>query len=138
MVPWPIAFLSLFYAVVATLSASAAWKIVSGMSDRPMLWPLAWLALAFSTACGLALLKPWGRALAVVGSVVMALVTLALAGLLVMGGHPVAALLATLASSVYAVVIRYLGRPVVREYFHRGISESVSETSSHTYHSSTH
>ena len=117
MIPWPVALLSLFYALVATASASAAWKVISGMSDRPILWPLAWLALAFSTMCGLGLLKPWGRGLAVVGSIVMALVTLALAGLLVMSGHPVAALLATLAASAHAVVIRYLGRPVVRGYF---------------------
>ena len=127
MIPWPIALLTLFYGVIATLSASAAWKVVSGMSERPMLWPLAWLALALSTACGLALLRPWGRRLAVAGSVIMALVTLALAGLLVMGGHPVAALLATVAASVHVIVIRYLGRPVVRGYFNRGISESVSE-----------
>ena len=117
MIPWPIALLSLFYGTIATVSASAAWKVVSGMSDRPILWPLAWLALAFGTMCGLALLKPWGRGLAVVGSIVMALVTLALAGLFVMGGHPVAALLATLAASVHAVVIRYLNRPSVKACF---------------------
>ena len=123
MIPWPIALLTLFYGVIATLSASAAWKVISGMSERPILWPLAWLALAFSTACGLALLRSWGRCLAVAGSVVMALVTLALAGLLVMGGHPMGALLATVGSSVHAVIIRYLGRPIVRGYFNRGILE---------------
>ena len=123
MIPWSIALLTLFYGVIATFSASAAWKVVSGMSDRPIVWPLAWLALAFSTACGLALMRPWGRTLAVVGSVIMAVVTLALAGLLVMGGHPVAALLATVGSSVHAIIIRYLSRPSVKECF--GISESV-------------
>ena len=127
MIPWPVALLSLFYALVATVSASAAWKVISGMSDRPILWPLAWFALAFSAMCGLALLRPWGRTLAVLGSVVMAMITLAFAGLLVMGGHPIGALLSTLAASVHAVVIRYLGRPVVRGYFNRGISESVSK-----------
>ena len=124
MIPWPVALLSLFYALVATVSASAAWKVVSGMSDRPILWPLAWLALAFSTMCGLALLKPWGRGLAVLGSVVMAVVTLAFAGLLVAGGHPIGALLATIAASVHVIVIRYLGRPVVRSYFGR-VSDEV-------------
>ena len=123
MIPWPIALLTLFYGVVATLSASAAWKVVSGMSDRPIAWPLAWLALAFGTACGLALMRPWGRTLAVVGSVVMAVVTLALAGLLVMGGHPLAALLATMGASVHVIVIRYLHRPVVKGYFNGGMSE---------------
>ena len=127
MIPWPVALLSLFYGLIATISASAAWKVISGMSDRPILWPLAWLALAFGTMCGLALLKPWGRGLAVVGSIVMALVTLALAGLFVMGGHPVAALLSTLAASVHVIVIRYLHRPVVKRYFNGGMSESVSE-----------
>ena len=124
MIPWPVALLSLFYALVATVSASAAWKVIQGMSDRPIIWPLAWLALAFGTAYGLALMKPWGRALAVLGSVVMAAITLALAGLLVAGGHPVAALLATLGASVHAVVIRYLQRPTVKAYF----SEKVSGT----------
>ena len=117
MIPWPIALLTLFYGAIATMSASAAWKVISGMSDRPILWPLAWLALAFSTMCGLALLKPWGRGLAVVGSVAMALVTLTLAGLLVAGGHPIGALLATLAASVHAIVIRYLNRPSVKVCF---------------------
>ncbi len=117
MVPWTIGLLVLFYGAIATMSASAAWKVISGMSDRPILWPLAWLTLAFSTMCGLALLKPWGRGLAVVGSVVMALVTLAFAGLLVAGGHPIGALLSTLAASVHAVVIRYLCRPAVKACF---------------------
>lgn len=117
MVPWPIALLSLFYGVIATVSAATLWQILSGASDRPLLWPAMWLALSTGVMCGLPLLKPWARTLAIVASALMVLMTLAVAGLLVTSGRPFASLGATLAAGLHFFVIRYLQRPAIRAYF---------------------
>ena len=117
MVPWPIALLAVFYAAVATLSASTVWKIAAGTVARPFIWPLAWLIVSGGAVFGLALLKPWGRVLTMVASVAMALTTLALAGLLVAAGRPLGALLSTLVAGGHVLVIRYLQRPAVKAYF---------------------
>jgi len=117
MIPLPIALVVLFYAVLATLSAVTVWKIVTGLIAQPVIWPVAWLALSGSVVFGLSLLKNWGRGLAIVASSVMILIMLALAGLLVVGGRPLAGMLATLTAAVHVVVIRYLHRPVIRAYF---------------------
>ena len=117
MVPWPIAFLTLFYAVVATLSAATVWKIAAGVVARPLIWPVLWLGLSSGVMFGLPLLKPWGRGLAIVASVAMVLTTLAIAGLLVAAGRPLGALLTTVVAGGHVLVIRYLRRPTVRNYF---------------------
>ncbi len=117
MVPWPIALLALFYGVIATISAATVWKIVAGTVDRTLVWPLAWLAVSAGAMFGLPLLRPWGRTLAIVGSVLMAVVSLAYAGLLVLAIKPLIGLAATLLSGVHVVVIRYLRRPAVKGYF---------------------
>ena len=117
MVPWPVALLTLFYAAIATMSASTVWKIVTGQTHQPLVWPVGWLALSTSAMCGLPLLRPWARGVAIAGSALMALITLAVAGLLVRAGRPVGGLVATLAASVHLVIIRYLRRPSVKAYF---------------------
>ena len=117
MVPWPIALLTLFYAVVATLSASAVWKIAAGIVARPIVWPVLWLGLSSGVMFGLPLLKPWGRGLAIVASVAMALTTLAVAGLLVSTGRPVGGLLAAFGAGLHILVVRYLRRPVIKALF---------------------
>ena len=117
MVPWPIALLSVFYGLIATVSAATAWKIAAGGLTRPVVWPMAWLALSASLMVGLPLLKPWARRLAIVGSALLALVMLSLAGLLVMAGRPLSALAAALGAGVHVVTIRYLQRPLVRLWF---------------------
>ncbi|MBI3010872.1 MAG: hypothetical protein HYY58_00040 [Candidatus Omnitrophica bacterium] len=93
--PWPIALLSLFYGVIATLSAATLWKTLSGASDRPLLWPAMWLALSTGVMCGLPLLKPWARGLAVAASALLVAITLAVAGVVVLAGRPLMALVAT-------------------------------------------
>jgi hypothetical protein len=128
MVPWPIALLTLFYGVIATISAATVWKIVTGVSGQSLIWPVAWLALSGSAMCGLPLLKPWARGLAVFGSALLALVSLAFAGLLVMAGQPLGGLLATLGAAIHVLVIRYLQRPVVKAYFRQGTAVSTQHT----------
>ena len=118
MVPWPVALLTLFYGVLAAASAATVWKIATGMVTRPIGWPLAWLALCGAVMCGLPLLRSWARRMAILASALLAVVTVATAGLIVMAGRPLAALLATLSATVHIVTIRYLQRPAVKAYFH--------------------
>ena len=117
MVPWPIALLTLFFGVIAAASGATAWKVLNGASERSLTWAVAWLALSIAIACGLPLLKRWARRLAVIGTWGLALMTLAVSAFLILSGRPLAALGSTLATVVYLVVIRYLGRPSVKTYF---------------------
>lgn len=117
MVPWPIALLTLCYGVIAAASAAAVWKAAVGASAQPLVWPLLWLALSGSVMCGLPLLRAWARTLAITASTAMMGMTLAVAGLFVMRGRPLAGLLATLGAGVHVLVIRYLRRPSVRAWF---------------------
>jgi hypothetical protein len=119
MVPWPVALLAAFYAVIATLSTGRVWRILSGASDRPLLWPLLWLLLAAATMCGLVLLKAWARRLAVWGFGALALFTLASAGALAGAGRPGAALLVAFSAGLYVLGMRYLGRPAIKAFFQR-------------------
>ena len=117
MVPWPIAVLSLVYGVIAAASAATAWRISAGLIDRPIIWPVAWLSLSVAAMCGLALLKPWARTLAIVGLVLIALVALAVAGLFIVAARPWVALLVTLGAGIPLVMVRYLRRPTVKAFF---------------------
>ena len=117
MIPWPVALLTLFYAVVATLSAATVWRVAAGVVARPLIWPVLWLGLSSGVMFGLPLLKPWGRGLAIVASVAMVLMTLAIAGLLVAAGRPVGGLLATFGAGVHILAVRYLRRPVIKALF---------------------
>ena len=117
MVPWPIALLAMLYAVIATASAAGLWKIATGASHQSLVWPLGWLTLSVAAMVGLALLKPWGRRLAVVGLALITMSMLALAALLIMARRPLGGLLATAAASVHVVMIRYLHRPATKAYF---------------------
>ena len=120
MVPWPIALLTLLYGVIATASAATVWRVVIGISEQSLLWPLTWLTLSVGAMCGLPLLKPWGRVLAIWTSVLLLLVTLAIAGLSVRSGHPLGGLLAAFIAGTHALVIRYLQRPAVKVLFAQG------------------
>ncbi len=117
MVPWPIALLSLGYAVLMTVSLASVWQIVSGAVVRPLVWPLAWLLLSAAVMCGLPLLKPWARRLAIAGSLWLLVTALAIAGALVAQGRPGLGLAAALGSGVHVLIIRYLQRPAVKQYF---------------------
>ena len=120
MIPVPIALLALFYAVIATMSGVSVWNVVTGTSRQPIVWPLAWLALSASAMYGLALLKSWGRPVAIIGFVALAVVTLSFAGLLVAGRHAGEALLTTFTAGLYVLAIRYLQRSSIKAYFLRG------------------
>ena len=67
--------------------------------------------------CGLSLLKPWARRLAVGASSLMMAATLSFAALLIARAHPVAGLMATLSAGVHVLIIRYLRRPMIKTLF---------------------
>ena len=120
MIPWPIALLSLFYAVLAAVSAATLWKILTGESPQSLAWAAVWFGLSAGVMCGLPLLKPWARQLAVYVSTLLLVTTLAIAAMLAAKGRPLGALLTTLAAGLQAVVIRYLRRPAVTAWFQHG------------------
>lgn len=120
MIPVPVALLALFYAVIATMSGVSAWNVVTGASHQSIVWPLAWLALSASAMYGLALLRSWGRTVAIIGFVALAVVTLSFAALLVAGRQAGAALLTTFTAGLYVLGIRYLQHPLVKTYFGKG------------------
>ena len=117
MVPWPIALLTLFYGIVAAVSAATLWRILIGVTERPMAWPLVWLALSAGAMCGLPLLQAWGRRCAVWTSWLLTASTLAGSALLVASGRPAAGLAVTFSAALHLLVIRYLTRPSVKRWF---------------------
>ncbi|OGX29264.1 MAG: hypothetical protein A3B78_01430 [Omnitrophica WOR_2 bacterium RIFCSPHIGHO2_02_FULL_67_20] len=122
MVPWPIALLTLFYGLLAAVTGAAAWKILTGAADRPLLWPAVWLGLSVAVMCGLPLLKPWARRLAIAGSAGLGLVTLGFALLIAGSGRPGLGVMGALLAGTHLVVIRYLRRPEVKRLFLRASS----------------
>jgi hypothetical protein len=132
MVPWPIALLAAVYAVLATASAASVWRIVTGSSSQSLLWAVGWLSLSAAAMCGLALLKPWARTLAVWGFAALALLTLALAGQLVGSGRPVGALVTALMAGLHILAIRYLRRPTVKALFESSGSSSTTQQTAHS------
>ena len=118
MIPVPIALLSLFYGVVAAFAAANAWEILNGASQRPLVWPLLWLGLCAGAMVGLPMGRAWGRTLAVAAAWWLTLSSLATAAWFVRLKQPLVALLVTFTSALYILVIRYLGRPEVKDYFH--------------------
>ena len=117
MVPWPIALLTLFYGAVATASAATLWKVVTGLDHHSPIWSVGWLMVAGGAMCGLPLLRPWGRTLAVWTSALLTLATLAIAGLLVGAGRPGLGLVISLSTGFHVLVIQYLRRPSVHAWF---------------------
>lgn len=117
MVPWPIALLTLCYGALTAASAALVWKILSGSVAQPLPGALAWLVVCGAMMLGLPLLKPWARRLAILASAALLMLTLAVAGALVMSGRPGGAVLAALGSSVHVLVMRYLRRPSVKAHF---------------------
>ena len=126
MVPWPIALLTVWYAVIATISAANVWHCITGFSERPVAVPLLWLAGSVAAVCGLPLLKPWGRLAALAGAWALGLMSLSVAAALILQRHPWMGLLATLGAGVQLVVIRYLRRPNVRRWFTQGMDAVTS------------
>ena len=117
MVPWPLALLSLFYGVIAAASSAGLWRAVTGVSQQPVLWPVLWLSVSAGAMCGLALLKAWGRVLAIAGFIALCAVMLAMAGLLAAAGRPAGAVLSAALAGVHILAIRYLQREATKAYF---------------------
>ena len=117
MDPPPIAVLALFYSLIATLSAAMVWRIVSETSHRSLPWAVGWLVLSAAVMCGLPLLRPWARRLAILGSTLLLVMMLAIACRLVASAQPGWGLAAALGAGVHVLIIRYLRRPSVRASF---------------------
>ena len=117
MLPWSIALLTLLYGVIATAAAVSVWKIASGATHQPFVWPVIWLVLSGGAMCGLPLGKSWGRTLALCTSWLLLVVMLAIAGKLILSRHPVVALLTACLAGSHVVILRYLGRPTVKTHF---------------------
>lgn len=118
MIPWPIALLSLFYAAIATLAGATVYRILTGAAERQLLWQALWLVSAGGAALGLALLKPWGRKLAMWTSLALMAVLLAFAGLLaVPAQEPGWGLLVACVAGMQYLAVRYLRRPMVKAWF---------------------
>ncbi len=124
MVPWPIAVLTLLYGLVAVASAASLWRIFAGMSHQMVIGPAVWLTLSATAVCGLPFAKPWGRTAAISVSVLLALLTLGIAGMLVANGRILFGLLSALLAGTHFLIIRYLQRPAVKAYF--GYASAVS------------
>ncbi len=123
MIPWPVAFLSLFFGVIAAASAANLWRIVNGMSQQSIIWPVVWLGVSAGAMCGLALLKSWGRTLAIAGFIALCAVMLAMAGLLASAHHPVGAILSAVMAGVHLAAMRYLQRDATKAYFSTTVLE---------------
>ena len=117
MIPLPIALLALLYGVVAATSGAALWQVVIGRSAQSFVWPSLWLTLSSGAMCGLALLRSWGRRMAVWTSALLTATTLATAALFVSAGRPGLALVVTFSVICHVLAIRYLQRPIVRALF---------------------
>ena len=126
MIPWSIALLALLYGVMAALAAKASWIIMIGLSSRPLLPQLSWLALSVGATCGLLFLKSWGRMLAIWTSVLMMIVLLAISALLVLiQKEPKLGLLLAMIAAAQVLPIRYLRLPKVKALFRAGqVSEA--------------
>lgn len=119
MIPWPIALLVLIYAAVATASAASAWRALQGWEAHPVWWPAFWMAAFGAAALGLACLKPWARTAAVWLSVLLVAGSLGSAWLAIASArpNPTHSMTATLIAGAHLVVIRYLTRPRVKQWF---------------------
>lgn len=117
MLPWPIAWLALFYGAIAAVSGAALYKSLSGLSQQAAVWPGMWLGVSAGAAYGLMLLRPWARPLTIAASIALSLVTLGIAAALVATSHPAGALAATVGAGAQVLIIRYLGRPLVKTFF---------------------
>jgi hypothetical protein len=118
MIPWPIALLSLFYAAIATLAGATTYQILTGAAQRQLLWQVLWLICAAGAALGLALLKPWGRTLAIWTSLALMAVLLAVAGLLAAPAQePGLGLVVACTAGLQYLAVRYLRRPSVKAWF---------------------
>lgn len=121
MVPWPIAILVVCYGVVAAASGATMWRALIGVEESRVLWLGICCGLSSALVVGLALLKPWARSLAIASSWILILVSLAVAGRYVLATRPGAALLTTCVAGLHMVVIRYLRRVTVKNYFNEAM-----------------
>ncbi len=119
MIPWPIALLCAFYAVLATSSAAAVWHITTGRLQGSLAWFGFWCAVSAVLVVGLAQLKPWARVLATWASALMMLSALGLALLVILTANPEPrrSVLATGIAVTHLLAVRYLTRPHVKGWF---------------------
>ena len=117
MVPLPIGLLTLMYAGIVAAASASIWGRLIGRGEASLVWSAGWLAVSLGAVCGLALLRPWGRRLAMWGFAGLMATTLAMAAQQIAGGRPVAALATAITAGLQYLGIRYLRRPHVRAWF---------------------
>ena len=119
MVPWPIAMLCALYTVLATSSAATLWRALQGHQHQALLWSLLWGGLCTTVVMGLAGLRPWARRLTLWASALMMVAALGVAGMVVIQARPdpMRSLLATGMAGLQLVLMRYLTRPHVKQWF---------------------
>ena len=110
------------YAVLAAASAAALAKMAGGglqVSAGAAVITSAWAAASIAAVLGLAMMRRWGRRLAVWLSMGLLLSMLAAAALAIAQSPPSAkgSLIAMGLAAVQMVVIRYLTRPRVKQWF---------------------
>ena len=117
MIPWPIALLSVFYALIATSAAAQCYKIALGALDKPLAPQVAWLLVAGGAMIGLPMRRVWGRWCAIACAWWMTFTVLAIAAWLISQREPGWGLVAGLGTVVPLVAARYLTRPKVKSWF---------------------
>src|SRR3989338_2677032 len=110
MVPLPIGLLTLMYAGIVAAASASIWGRLIGRSEASLVWSAGWLAVSLGAVCGLALLRRWGRRLAMWGFAGLMATTLAMAAHQIAGGPPVAALATAITAGLQYLGIRYLRR----------------------------
>lgn len=123
MIPWPIALLTLFYGVLATVAGAGLWRALVSPNGSGG-WTVLGFVLCAAATIGLPLMKDWARKLAIGIAVWIAVVTLAYAALLVKAGEPGLALAATFSTAIEWLIVRYLRRPAVTSWFRPNAVES--------------
>jgi hypothetical protein len=120
MIPWPIALLSLSYVFIAAMAAKRAWLITTGLAGGSLLIQAVWLGLAGGAAIGLALLRPWGRRLAIWTSLSLMALFAGLATLAVAAREPAIGLATACLAGLQMVPIRYLRRLPATAWWSQG------------------
>ena len=120
MIPWPIALLTLYFGALASASAASLWRIVAGDTGRPWAGPAAWLIVTAGATLGLALMKPWGRWMAMSGAYLVMATGLGVAAALVASQQAGLGLLSACGAGAQMLIIRYLRRPMVSAWFDSG------------------
>jgi len=127
MLPRSIAILALYFGAIAAVSSAKLLRILQGAEAGAAVWQVVWLGLSSGAVYGLAMLKPWGRRLAVWTAALLMAFLLALSAMLVLVARETKTGFAlACAAALQMLVVRYLGRASVKRLFGAGASDAGS------------